>query len=373
MSIFLFLKPLIDMFYSLQWLDVAMVLLVLGMLVYQFLLTRPNVKQMLTWADGIIGLLFVLLTLAFLRDTVAYQAYLKVLSGFLLYFVGRLYYDRLLECDEALAFTSYLVVYLNFTHRLVTFGTDMLKVHNAHGDFYYYDTDMAYGIILAFIFIGMYARNSIFKILTMFVICPYMVFWSDAGIQMILFIVIVCVMLLYILEVAIHRRKMASMGLAILLTGLLVLVAVIYLPIITGDSSRTWAVFGSGSVLDMTNMESMYREWRQVLGGIPSWNTVLFWVGNSLNTGLPLKSLYLKVFYSMGILGLVLAVVFIVRTFYAATKVEDRKTFYVTIMLAILMLGTGVTVNSMESTQMSWFVMMFAGMVISSEQVEKME
>ena len=39
-------------------------------------------------------------------------------------------------------------------------------------------------------------------------------------------------------------------------------------------------------------------------------------------------------------------------------------------MMAVLLLGSGVTVNSMEYTQMSWFPLLFAGMVISSVQVE---
>ncbi len=54
-------------------------------------------------------------------------------------------------------------------------------------------------------------------------------------------------------------------------------------------------------------------------------------------------------------------------------KVKDRKTFYITVILAVMLLATGVTVSSMESTQMSWFPMMFAGMVVSSVQVEKRE
>ena len=39
--------------------------------------------------------------------------------------------------------------------------------------------------------------------------------------------------------------------------------------------------------------------------------------------------------------------------------------------MAVLLLGSGVTVNSIESTQMSWFPLLFSGMVVSSVQVEK--
>ena len=55
---------------------------------------------------------------------------------------------------------------------------------------------------------------------------------------------------------------------------------------------------------------------------------------------------------------------------YHVTKFEDRKTFYLAVIMAVLLLGSGVKVNSMESTQMSWFPLLFSGMVISSVQVE---
>ena len=74
-----------------------------------------------------------------------------------------------------------------------------------------------------------------------------------------------------------------------------------------------------------------------------------------------------------GATGLILLFVFIVGVVYYVVQIEDRKTFFVTILLFVMLLGTGVTVASMEATQMSWFPMMFAGMVISSVQVKDLE
>ena len=66
--------------------------------------------------------------------------------------------------------------------------------------------------------------------------------------------------------------------------------------------------------------------------------------------------------------GIGLSLLTIISILYYVMRVEDRKTFYLAVIMAILLLGSGVTVNSMESTQMSWFPMLFAGMVISSVQ-----
>ena len=105
------------MLYKWQWLDIAMVLLAIGMLGYQYLLVRPDIKKELRPADAVVAVLAFLSTISFFRDVTAYQAYIKVMSAFLLYFMGRLYYDRILECDDALALSSYLIVYINFIHR----------------------------------------------------------------------------------------------------------------------------------------------------------------------------------------------------------------------------------------------------------------
>ena len=73
MSIFLFLKQFVDLLYTWKWLDVAMVLLVLVMLAYQYLLIRPDIKEKFRAADGVVLLLALLLTISFLRDISAYD------------------------------------------------------------------------------------------------------------------------------------------------------------------------------------------------------------------------------------------------------------------------------------------------------------
>ena len=68
-----------------------------------------------------------------------------------------------------------------------------------------------------------------------------------------------------------------------------------------------------------------------------------------------------------------MTILLMANLFYYIVRVNDRKTFYMCIMMAVILLGTGVTVCSMDFTQMSWFPMMFAGMVVSSVQVERDE
>ncbi len=93
--------------------------------------------------------------------------------------------------------------------------------------------------------------------------------------------------------------------------------------------------------------------------------------GTGMGAEIGIQSLYIKIFYSLGYIGLALAFMLIISIMYYVMKVDDRKTFYLAVILAVLLLGSGVTVNSMESTQMSWFPLLFSGMVISSVQVDE--
>lgn len=373
MTLFLFLKQIVDMFYQLRFLDYCMVLLVLVMLVYQVALVRPDIHRHFTLTDAMIIAMGALLTISFIQSIEGYGIYFKVMSAFLMYFVGRIYYDRIQECYGALVLGGYVVVYLNLLSRVFHFRTAITEVSNAGGDLYYYDTDMAFAMILAMTFILMFGHNTLFKYITAFLVCPYMVFRSDAGIQMVLLLAVYAVVVLYVFELFVENTKIANLLLAVMILGLLAIVAVIYLPVFgIANDDIIVALFG-GRFLDNDNMYGRYHVWQGVVADFSKRSVLHQWFGADIGYNVNFGSLYMKLLYSMGYLGLLLAVVFIINVVYYVVKVSDRKTFYVAVILAILLLGTGVTVTSMEFTQMSWFPMMFSGMVISSVQRERQE
>lgn len=372
MTLFLFLKQLVDVLYQYRTLDYLMVGLVLVMLVYQVALVRPNIRKRVTVADVLILTFVVLLTISFVKDVSCYGMYFKILSAFLMYFVGRIYYDRIQECYGALVSAGYIVVYLNFFNRFMKFGVNLVNVTNADGDLYYYDTDMAFAMILALVFILMFGHNTLFKYFTVFIACPYMVFRSDAGIQMVLMLIVYVVLCIYIMELVLENQKVPNALLALLIIGLLGIVVIIHLPVFgVAQDDTILALFGS-RFLDNDNMYGRYDVWQQVLTEVQQQDVIGQLFGLSLGKNMNVGSLYIKTIYSMGYIGLALMIFFVLNVVYYVVKVHDRKTFYVTTILAIMLLGTGVTVTTMEFTQMSWFPMMFAGMVVSSVQAEKM-
>lgn len=370
MTLFLFVKQFVDMLYRYRVLDYIMVIWVLLLLLYQIALVRPDFRKMFSVADGIVLLLVLLLSVSFLKNQSGYQIYFKVLSAFLMYFVGRVYYDRIKECYGALVSAAYIIIYLNLFARIKQFGFALTTVTDAGGDLYFYDTDMAFAMILAMVFIAMFGKNSVFKLITVFVVCPYMVICSDAGIQVMLLIAVYAIMAIYVAELVFGKKKLFNYLLSFMMVGLIGIVCMVYLPLLGIDSAENVKTVFDGRFLSYANMHVRYQDWAEALTYVKECGIVSMLFGTGMGAEVNIESLYIKIFYSLGYIGLLLAAMLIVNIMYYIAKVEDRKTFYLAVIMAVLLLGTGVTVNSMEATQMSWFPLLFAGMVVSSVQAE---
>ncbi len=370
MTLFLFAKQIVDMLYQYRALDYMMVIWVCFLLVYQVVLVRPDFRKKVTMADGVVILLGLLLTFSFIRSGSGYEIYFKVMSAFLIYFVGRVYYDRIKECYGALVTAAYIVVYLNFFVRIKNFGFAFLQVKDAGGDLYYYDTDMAFAMILAMVFIAMLGKNSIGKILTIFVVCPYMVFCSDAGIQSMLMIAVYGIMALYVLELIFRKKKLFNLALTLMILGIIGVVVIVYLPVLGFDDAQSLVGLFSNKFLNQANMHSRYTDWNEILESVAQSSMFEKLFGINMGAEITIESLYIKIFYALGYAGIILTVVLILNIMYYVVKVEDRKTFYLAVIMTVILLGSGVTVSSMEATQMSWFPLLFAGMVVSSVQEE---
>lgn len=366
MSLFLFSKQVIDMLYEYRFLDYLMVGIVLFMIAYQLLLARPEIKERLTIVDGIVILLGIMTSIHFVGNLSTYPIYVKVMSAFLLFFLGRICSERIEECGQALVISGYLIIYVNFAHRILKFGAGVLGTKTPQGDFYYYDTDMAYAMVLALIFIAFLGKNTILKAITLFLVVPYMVFFSEAGIQAILLLVVYLILLIYIVELMLRKKKIGSVLLTGMTTILLGIVIFIYLPAFGLVSEQVVKKLFTNVFLDGINMLWRYERWKAELQVF--WQ--MGWKSRILGCGLDcqIDSMYLKILCSLGILGACLAIMFVISFLWYIRYEDDRRLFYMVLTMFVLWLGSGVIGNSMESTQMSWFLFMYIGMVISSGQ-----
>lgn len=374
MSLFLFAKQIVDMLYQYKILDYIMVGILFVMMIYQIILVRPNIRNFCTGTDGIILLAGGMVSFAFSKNISEYETYFKVISAFFMYYIGRIYYERIQECYGALVFSSYFIVYLNFLTRIWNFGGELFWVNNAGGDLYYYDTDMAYAMILSLIFIGMFGKNTILKVITIFLICPYMVFCSDAGIQKLLMLIIIVIIIIYIIELIILNYTLTNILLFSIIVGIVISISFIYMPLVNIEIQDYLDFFFQGKLVDYKNMYIRYEGWREIINQVNQQRISVKLLGNGLYSniqgGLETESLYVKIYYTSGWIGLMIGFLLLISITCHIIRIKDRKTLYLMVMMVILLLGTGVTINSMERVQMSWFPMMFAGMVVSSVKEE---
>lgn len=377
MSFFLFVKQIVDMLYMYKLLDYFMVGVVAFMLVYQIMLIRPDLKAEFTLADAIVIVLSIFVTVGFLKKVSEYETYFKVLSAFLLFFMGRVYYERIQECYGALVCSSYVIVYINLFARFINFNGKLLQVTNAGGDLYYYDTDMAFAMILAFTFITMFGKNCLLKLFTVLFVCPYMVLYSDAGIQKALLLVVAAVMSVYIVELASQNKKFANILLIAIVFTMILVIVFIYLPIVGVNIDRMLNWLIHTRIFSYENMQSRYLAWEKIiqLNKMNGKLSEIFGCGLSVRIAENIcsESMYIKMYYVLGWSGLLLAIGLLVSVVRYILRAKERKTIYLMIMVLVLFLGSGVTINCMERVQMSWFPLMFAGMVVSSVRKENVE
>ncbi|MGN0347527.1 MAG: hypothetical protein ACI4DU_09605 [Lachnospiraceae bacterium] len=392
MTLFLFLKQIVDMLYAYRWMDYAMVCFAVVALIYQVALVRPDWRKSIHAADLcilglmlLVGVRFVveigygIMTEHGLRGFFFWDiingsgtgVFLKVFSGFLMYFVGRIYAQRILECEVAMALSAYLVVYANLIHRVITFGLSMFWLDNAHGDIYYYDTDLGYAMLTAFILIAMFARNSLGKYITLLVVIPYMVFCSDAGMQKVLLLVLLVLLVLFLAERVGVPRRVGNILLTISLVGLLGVVCFCMLPAFTGDTAGVNAVF-RGKWISGSGMAGRYPGWRDAWANWSSCGMPEKLFGISIHSDVISGNQYLKILYGTGLVGVLLSGIFTFLMVRQGHSIRDRKIYYVMVLFAILFFGTGLLVNCMEYTQMSWFFMMFLGMVVSNVEPDSL-
>lgn len=382
MYIFLFAKQIVDMFYDYIWLDVTLVAVAVVLVIYQLRMLKPDsgdkisvIKSIRVPDKCLLGIF--LIYLAHILASCMSGSYVsitsdqlfgfgKIASAFLIYVIGRLASKRVTESTGALVGSAYIVVYVNLVIRIIRYGVNgsldtFLHTTNTEGLIYYFDTDLAYAMLLALVFIAMYAKNTVLKFVTIFVTCPFMILHSDADIQKYLMIAVYMILFLFMSERAVKKRRFSDFILPVFILGLLIVIAALVLPIFMGQEQSSFTNILSG-VIDTYNFSGRYSAWIELWQSTAGMNmmSVLFGINNSYGVGV--GNQYLSIILSLGIVGMLLALAFIISIAVDAVKIEDRKTYYVTVMLAIIFLGTCIVINGMNYTQLSWLTMLYAGM-----------
>lgn len=386
MSIFLFCKQIVDMLYQFKFLDYGMVLFALVLICYKFWKDKiyKDIKGFLCPEDGIVIVLMAVYALSFLRYPAGYGTFFKIESCFLIYFVGRLYGKEILQQGKMLAYAGYLIVYVNFIYRFYQFGfkfiltgpeVTLLNV----GGLYFYKTDLAIGIIIAALFIYMFSENKWLKWITIVPVCGYMVFYSGARMGQIVMVVEYVLILLCELEkrnvfhLKIKWKLVRGIFIALCAVVVVLFVALQVFPF-EEIAANLNIETGRGSFIESL-MHSRHIVWSDILKYFSEQPLLTRFLGIDLETeymhnAMEIKahSAYIKQIYATGYLGCGLLAALIGRIWYGLCREKERNVRYIVLILWAMLLGAGLTVESLESTQMSWFPMLFTGILFVKEK-----
>ena len=380
MFLFLFAKQLVDMLYRFQWLDYLMVLSVLFMLGYQLLLTHASVKNLLFPDMVVIGLsLFAVWGLVGGSIEDGYETFCKVLSAYLMYFVGRVYCERIEECYPALVASSYIVVYANFFYRLYRHGGRLVMQGDNSGELFFYKTDMAYAVLLSTVFICLLGRSFLGKLVTAVFICPYMVLCSGARTQWVLLFAVYFVFGYYLWKKRLKRHRLTRKDMlsycGLLLGVVLMLAAFSWVTGIERYLRELLAEFAA-SENGIPNSIGHSRQyiWSNILHTLAS--QPLFRQIFGRGWGLLVEvaadghardahSTYFRVLLATGYAGFALFLFFLLLVLYYMLHLKEERFRCMVISVLLIFCGSGLTISAIIFTQMSWFPMMFAGMAVT--------
>ena len=382
MPIFLFLKQLVDMFYQYQFLDYGLVVAAVALLFYKIYKDKYTFKD-INYVDVTIVALAVAVTVAFLRDMSGYKVYFKILSGFLIYFLGRAYQKEIMAQGRFLAAASYIIVYANFAYRMVRqdfqiFLDASRETELNLGEFYYYKADMGVAMIIAVIFIYAFSEIKWLKWTTLLVFCPYMVFYSGARMQQVALGIIYFIVILNQVEKKTGKPFKLDWKLFAGMAGVLVLAVAVLtiLPLIPAFRERFGANFGfdfSQGIFSERLMHSRHEIWGGILQYFHEQPIFTKLFGIDLvsehlhnSAGLASHCTYIRILYAAGYVGLGLFLGLIGEALVLVSKLKDRKLFYIMMELWAMYLVNGISLAAIEFTQMSWFPMLFLGVTASA-------
>lgn len=386
MSYFLALKQIVDILYQFKILDYGILLFAVILIIYRIIKLEiyKNIKCFWLVPDFLVIGLIVIYTITIIRHPEnSYNQYVKTMSAFLMYFLGRVYGNCVDRYSKVLVVTSYCVIYANLICRIYQYIYEKMYGVGEGWDFivagglYYYKTDLLVGIIVASVFIYAYGKSNWFKYFTIFGVVSAIAFTTTARMgQLILifeYVLIIFIELRTRLKKNWHINERLINGLCIFFMVLMVLVLIglqfskikvmqFYdMELAPGMDYKLEQIFHSRHVIWW---DSIHYFANQNLGirtiGIDLWSETM---RNS--RGDRFHCLYMKMLYSVGYLGF-----FLYMTFIAVLikNIRRRKGFqikYITIAFWIMFLLISISMEGFEYTQMSWYPFIFAGAIMS--------
>lgn len=372
MSFSLFFKPILDMFYWLPELDVALMLLLIlvGFAQPQTLRSLRPMRM-----DFIILTMAVLFLLSFFRDMRGTAQFVKIESAFLLYGIGRLSFLKFPKTLRAIRRSFGVVLIVVGVYYFTDSGfKEWGEVMTFVGP-YFFKTDLAIAMTQTMIFLlfAASARHSRMTIVPV-AICLFFVLLSNARIYYFVDAIILVVVFLHYRE-----GKGGARWRITLKTGALFVLVMIGGVFALNYLSHTFLsdrflLIEVNTISDLgneANTQGRSVVWARILGHFFAqdfWTQ--FWGLDLFSDGIlgvicDSHNVYIKVLYATGFLGGAVFLLFLFENIRILNRVRARNLYYTTLSLFVSFLLAGLSAIVLEYTQQTWIYMFLLGVCVS--------
>lgn len=359
------------MFYQIQFLDILLTGFAVVLLIHAACQRKLKGKI----CDLFVVIMILLFTISFLKDISYFRDYVKIISAFLLYFLGRYYVDdadiisRTLSCAFLCAFV------INVIYCILGFGTVIWGNALTYRGLYFFKTDFT--AMIAYFLLFYFIKKRKYNILDYILLfmAGYFTILANTRIYYLIFALLLCLILMYK-----NDQKLISVKNCMLICSFAVIgvLGVMILPRLSIFADRQMISLKINSVADLfnaSNTQGRNKIWTTLFTAFFDQNILTQLLGAELSfndkfgmAGFNEHSSYVKIVLNTGYIGLLLWVLFVIAILIFIVKEKNKKLSYLCVMLLIVYSIAGITepVNLFTST--SWFPMLYCGMICGIEK-----
>lgn len=367
MGIVAFLKPIIDMFYQIQVLDVFL------MIICILLFVTKRFKTQLCFMDFHVIILGILFLFAYLRNTDGLSPFLKIESCFLLYFLGRKYDLQLETCSKYIKWGFLIVLFFTSFTYITGIGFVEWGRYLTFRGLYFFKTDLATAMMQCIALFAFTPKRSKLNY-AVIILCSFFIIIADARMYYIVWFILLSLFMLFLYEE--KTQKEVKIGIFHLIPFILGLFGALYfLNYLNNIYGEQYLLFEFEELTDLSderNTQGRSLVWAEIYMKFAKqdfWTR--FWgidliTDVSVLLGYNSHNLYLKLLYSIGYFGIATYLIFFIQTCITVRRTSNKYLKYVTISFLVIFYLGGISYITIESTQLSWIPMFLTGACVTN-------
>lgn len=377
-SSLLFLKPIIDIFYQIRFLDIIILFFALLLLLNQ--ITKKYLEK--NKVDVFILLLLIMYSAILLKDYSYYSlnTYIKIVSAYILYFIGRLATENIDVCLEFFKLGSEIAMGINVIALLLGKGMKTWGTAQTLTGLYAFKTDMAVALITLIIILITERKKNV-KDVSILIVALLLLIMTNSRISILVGLAIFALGFLYYKEMKSKGKYILKINIKLVLLIFLVAITSIYILRFLGKTSlfskMGFISLNFNKLNDLfsdSNTQGRNHIWIQIMSDFEKHGFVdkLFGISIDNNiaaimnaTNVSAHNLYLAIIYGIGFCGIVVTILFMFGILKKLNSTKNRRLFYVALMYICMFLVFGISVNTNEFTNYSWPFMLFIGMLFN--------